>query len=126
MPINTFTYNEDRGNNVKVDLIDLTLDRDGMGYYLSPRYRVETERSVREIYIPKARLKLNYHKVTVDLNTFTNNYACDLIPGGLELYADSEGHVYYDTVIEEKTYELTLEEIEKRLGYKVKIVTKEK
>ena len=124
MPVNTFKYKEDFPNNVKVDLVDLTLGRDGIGYYLSPKYRVETEKNVREIYIPKARLKVNLHCVGLELNTFTNNYNCNLIPGGLELYADSEGHVYYDTVVEEKVYELSLEEIEKRLGYKVKIVSK--
>ena len=125
MPVTTFKYKEDCPNNVKLDLIDLTLNRDGIGYYLSPKYRLETERSVREIYIPKARLKVNFHHLAVDLDAFTNTYRCNLIPGGLDLYADPDGHMYYDTVVEEKVYELSLEEIEKRLGYKVKIVTKE-
>lgn len=125
MPINTFTYKESYKDNVKLDLIELTLGQDGLGYYLSPRYRLETEKSIREIYIPKARLNVNCHDLVVDLNTFTNNYRCNLIPGGLELYADAEGHAYYDTVIKEKTYDMTLEEIEKKLGYKVRIITKE-
>lgn len=126
MPINTFTYKEDCTNNIKVDLVDITLNKDGMGYYLSPRYRVENDNCIREIYIPKARLKTSWHKVTVDLDTFRNNYMCNLGFGNLDLYTDDNGHMYYETIIEEKIHDMSLEEIEKKLGYKVRIIAKEK
>lgn len=125
MPINTFKYVEHYPNNIRVDLIDVSLNKDGMGYYLSPRYRVENDTCVKEIYIPKARLKINFHQVGVDLDTFKNNYMCNLGFGNLELYADDDGHVYYEIIKEEKIHDMTLEEIEKRLGYKVRIITKE-
>lgn len=40
-------------------------------------------------------------------------------------YKIEMGHMYYETLIEEKTHDMTLEEIEKKLGYKVRIITKE-
>ena len=125
MPINTFTYKEDCPNNIRVDLVDIALNKDGIGYYLSPRYRVENDNCIKEIYIPKARLKTSWDKVTVELDTFRNNYMCNLGFGNLDLYADDAGHMYYETLIEEKTHDMTLEEIEKKLGYKVRIITKE-
>jgi hypothetical protein len=41
------------------------------------------------------------------------------------VYEDPRNKIFYtETVIEEKTHEMTLDEIEEKLGYKVKIVSK--
>lgn len=125
MPINTFTIREWAPDGIEVDLIELTLAKDGLGYYLSPRYRVETSRDIKEIYIPKARLRIDGHQIMVEHDSRINNYITDLGFGKMNLYADDKGHVYYETIVEEKTKEMTLEEIEEQLGHKVKIITKE-
>ena len=44
--------------------------------------------------------------------------------GPARLDVDADGHAYYERVIKTKTKEMTLEEIEKELGHKVKIVNK--
>lgn len=123
--INTFHYKEDIPNGIRVDLVDLTLGKDGIGYYLSPKYRVETDRDVREIYIPKARINVKHHEIRVDHDPRSNNPVCDFGLGKLQMYVDDWGFVYRESVIEEKTKEMTLEEIEKKLGHKVKIVSRE-
>ena len=42
----------------------------------------------------------------------------------MEIYPNKNGDYFTLTVVKEKTYEMTMEEIEKKLGYKVKIVSK--
>ena len=124
MAVNIFDFVEHYPDGIKVDLIDLELGKDGMGYYLSPKYRVETTRDVKEIYIPKARLRINLHQVRIEIDPTCNDYVANLGIGKMRLYADKDGHVYYETIIEEKTVEMTMEDIEKKLGHKIKIVSK--
>lgn len=127
------TYNQNAKFNV--DLISLTLGRDSRGYYMHARYRVEDTRSVREVDIPKIRLNIDEHCVVIDGDrdkfgprdslglprVFAN---IGLGWCGLE-YGDESNKVYFtETIIEEKTKEMTLEEIERELGHKVKIVNK--
>lgn len=123
--INTFHFKEDIPNGIKVDLIDLTLGKDGIGYYLSPKYIIETDRDVREFYIPKARINVKPHECRMEWNLRANNPVCDFGLGELMLYADDKGFLYHEQLVEEKTKEMTLEEIEKKLGHKVKIVSRE-
>ena len=42
----------------------------------------------------------------------------------MEIYPNNNGDYFTLTVVKEKIYEMTMEEIEKKLGYKVKIVSK--
>lgn len=108
------SWQADYKNNIRVDLIDLTLAKDELGYYLSPRYRVETSNDIREIYIPKARLNIDRHMFNIVDDS-----------GECLMYCDINGVRYYDTLIETKTKEMSLEEIEEKLGHKVKIISKE-
>jgi hypothetical protein len=109
-----------------VDLIGLDLGEDGLGYYLSPRYKVEKDHEFLEVYIPKARLNLNRHRLEIYHDAKSNNPACNIGLGTMVLYADDDGFTYYEAITEHKPKEMTLEEIEKKLGHKVKIVSKEK
>ena len=54
------------------------------------------------------------HKTSVDLG----------LGKDLTILPNKDGHYYTLTVVEQKVYEMTVEEIEKKLGHKVKIVTK--
>ena len=42
----------------------------------------------------------------------------------MEIHPNKNGEYFTLTVVKEKIYEMTMEEIEKKLGYKVKIVSK--
>lgn len=119
----------DKVNMNKVKLTYLALNEDVCGYYLSARYRVEDEHSIRELDIPKIRLQIIPETVRIRqegdgpyINTSVNlgfGYC------RLDAVENDLGKVYFtETVIEEKPHEMTLDEIEKKLGYKVKIVNK--
>ena len=47
-------------------------------------------------------------------------------PISFDILADSKGNLFTVELVKEKTYEMTIEEIEKKLGHKVKIVSKSK
>mgnify|MGYP003292955981 CR=1 FL=1 len=109
-------------------LTDIEFHTDSKGYYVSVKYRVESDRDIREIDIPKIRLPINPNLLR--LRTFGQySHQCEANIGFGYLpceYVKRDGHDIYftETVIEEKTHEMTLDEIEKELGYKVKIVNK--
>lgn len=97
-------------------------------YYLSAVFDQEDETGFYEISVPKIDLEINasecyikedktyifsqpFHTVTVDF-------------GGIELNARpswEDKSFYNKKLISEKRREMTLEEIEKELGYKIKI-----
>lgn len=115
-------------------------------WYISMIVERETDKEVVGINIPKVKLV----GVNDDLGIFTE-YAGDKKQGvrlrfggshcsyNHNTYDCEEGDLVFDTgikapkiiksyysetVIKEKTHEMTLEEIEKKLGYKVKIISK--
>lgn len=108
-------------NDVKLN--SLILHKSSVGYYLHAKYTVEDEHSIREIDIPKIHLRVDPHYVTIkyeDDRAFADigfGYV-PLIPTGRDC------HYFTETILEEKTKEMTLEEIEKKLGHKVKIISK--
>lgn len=107
-----------------VQLTDLTLSHDERTgtYYLSARYRYEDDSGIEDIYIPKILLPIDKHRVTLEKSIHMSFPVCDIGLGPLNLMEDSDGFYMRSKVIEEKVHEVTLDEIEKRLGYKVKIV----
>lgn len=124
------TYDEvsySKYNCTEVKLIDLSLNTDAIGYYLSAKYRVEDYNSVRELDISKIRFRVC--EDTVQIRRTGELYPqvqINLGLGFMPVVRDgSDNEVYFtETVLEEKTHEMTLDEIEKKLGYKVKIVNK--
>lgn len=111
----------------KVNLTDLRLEHDSFGYYLSAKYRIEDKDSIRELDIPKIRLRTTPKRVVIrsqDMDVWARPEA-DIGFGFCELSntGTREAIYYTETILEEKTHEMTLDEIEKKLGYKVKIVT---
>lgn len=114
-------------NNYEVKKCEL-VEENGQ-FYLSITCLCENERQIREITIPRVTLPLNRHtpmEVTWE-NSYARNWPYENVSLHLEEHKfklKSVGGKYLtETVILEKTQELTLEEIEKRLGYKVKIVS---
>lgn len=109
--------------------------------FLSIRYLIEDDTSVKEFHLPKVRLPIEYADLNHEYNQLGSNTRYDtvnLVLPGKELEVqtgDATFHVdgriekykevkYACKVIEEKTKDMTIEEIEKKLGHKIKIVNK--
>lgn len=113
----------------KVTLQDVKLVKNYRGYCLDMTYRVETDTEVREINLPCVYLPITFDKVTIDHvwdEYYSDNFV-DVGFGKIKTFnsdGDDKGVRYTIKVIKEKTKEMTLAEIEKKLGHKVKIVSK--
>lgn len=111
-------------------------------YYLQLVYEVETDTEVREIIIPKVDLGLNSNSLPgLEINHFgvgTINEACIHLRHGetLPLHrtsvtctdkngdtVETQNAAWVEIVKREKPKKMTVEEIEKKLGYKVEIVS---
>lgn len=133
MSYQTVCYNAyNLGNAKEVKLTKFTLEKDDRGYYLAATYRVEDEHAIREIDIPKIRLGLDAKRVSI--RSEHDPYACHRVSYAnlgfgelpLDFAVNKDGHAYLYTekILEEKYTEMTLDEIEKKLGHKIKIVNK--
>ena len=113
----------------EIDLVSVKLYKDPVwGYCLNVTYRIETPEEIREVNIPKMRLNITPNWFTISTKT-DGMYGChhsafaDIGFGAQELLY--KGNYYYtEKVVKTKTKEMTLDEIEKKLGHKVKIVNK--
>lgn len=107
--------------------------------FLSIRYLVEDDTSVKEFHFPKVRFPIEYADLNHDYGLLSSTTRYDavnlLLPteelevqtgnatfnvdGRIETYKEVK---YACKVVSEKTKEMTIEEIEKKLGHKIKIV----
>ena len=124
-------YGGSHGNADDVKLTDLTFNLDKNDIILSAKFKIEDKHSIRELDIPKIRLRINpdrvYFRSETDPYTNTAEMWIDLGFGTVPVeYTEVDGLkvMYTEKVLEEKYTELTIDEIEKKLGYKVKIVSK--
>ena len=117
----------------KFELKDIQLYEEDGQYYLRLKYLHEDDHKVEEIEIPKARLPFN-KKVKPDLSysSFTHLEEAYISTGynnSLELKpmeTSEANHVFWTgKVLKYKPKEMTISEIEKKLGYKIKIVAED-
>lgn len=102
------------------------------GYpYIKAVYEVETEHKVLEITFNKIEFPLQPdHMPFIDRESIGSscypNRCCNCIevPDKLRLFNNDEGVCIQKNIIKNKVCEMTLEEIEKKLGYSVKIISK--
>lgn len=109
-------------------LKDLQLYKEDNKYYLSAVFEQEDETGFYEISVPKILLPIAPN-CSVDVDTCTtifgvlyNYVAVDF--GVVRLYAepfDNKKNFYTKKLISEKAHEMTLEEIERELGYRIKL-----
>ena len=96
---------------------------------------IEAENEYRkvEITIPRIDLLLNTSRIPTINHAYIQNSACsgrfndytiDIFGSTLPLRRDERGNVYYEKVIEEYPQKMTIEELEKKLGYKIELVSK--
>lgn len=128
--------------NEKLENVDVYKEDDI--WYMHLTYTCEDELGIYEYHIPKVRLSVPYYvplvkenvaNLTIGFNVVASRYI--ISPSELEVYEvpefkfkDMNGvehsckNVYAVSVtLEEKIHEMTLEEIEKKLGFKVKVVS---
>ena len=120
----------------RLEKLALHHDKKTNKYYLSAVYYAEDDKGKYKIEIPNIKLNVrtdrlpNISEFLVDHHYIappTYVQEIDLGFGSLRLGICQggafKGSTYIMTTLEEKTQELTLEEIEKKLGYKIKIVS---
>jgi hypothetical protein len=118
-------------------LTNLKLHKDGDEYYLEAKYDTECEKEKGILHIPKIPLRIAdvprvdvYEECNHDFIFYgygRRTCEVDLGFGNIMLKGNGKNEPWFTyQVTEEKVEELTLEEIEQKLGYKVKIVSSEK
>ena len=119
------------------ELKDIQLFEEGGQYYLKLKYTVEDDARITEVEIPKAKIPFNKYGEPVFNScavlggrgvdrmaecTLSTGYNCEMeLCSGETTEAN---HVFYTVkTISEKRKEMTISEIEKKLGHKIKIVS---
>lgn len=110
----------------KIDIKDAKIDYVNDNYYLNLTYLCEDERGVYERNYPRIHIPIPKHGLPFVDKTF--EYGC--VPRAtmrlgseeFDLHADENGNIITETIIKPKIHELSISDIEKKLGYKIKIV----
>lgn len=111
-------------------LTKLELYSENDEYYLRAEYEVIYTHRKTKITIPKIRLPLFNNpliiKGVVNLDSMYTKptHEINIGFGELEMCDDHKGNFMYEEVLEEYVQKMTIDEIEKKLGYKVEIVSK--
>lgn len=113
-------------NNLKLKNLQLYKENDK--YYLAALFGQEDKKGFYELSVPKILLPIAPNcSVDVDIGTtiFGVPYNTVTVDFGIvRLYAepfDNERNFYTKKLISRKAHEMTLEEIERELGYKIKL-----
>lgn len=93
-------------------------------YYLKAIYERTTKYGKERITIPKIHLGVDPHSVIINHGSYFNREAAVNIGFGNLPILEKDGVVYTVNVLEEYAQKMTLEDIEKKLGHKVEIVSK--
>lgn len=113
-------------NDCKLILAEIRGDVDS-GFYMKLVYTYTDKLGKHELTFPNVELPFDQMSLP-DITCLSKNDVF-LIPGKrmrlLEgfVYWSNEMHYFFDRITEPKVHRMTLEEIEKELGYKVEIVT---
>lgn len=130
------TMNEEKEKTMNdVKLASVKLKKDERGYYLRLKYIQDTDDAISEVIIPKYRLKIWEDRICINHPTGYRVHEApdanigfgywELDKGWTEHIDDKE--VYYSVkTLKEKVHKMTVADIEKKLGYKIEIVSEEK
>ena len=112
----------------KYELKDLQLYKEDGAYYLSATYHHENEKGIYDVIIPKIHLLIRKEPIIkIPLQRYGRYEevsTIDLGFGDCTICKDADGIMYMEKLIEEKMHDMTLDEIEKKLGFKVRVVNK--
>lgn len=113
-------------------LVKAELRKIDSSYYMSLVYQYDAEDGVHQVKFPKIRVPIPEQIPRVSMERgFSNNGAFEMIwitgmPGKWiveEVPYKGRETTYIDELIEPAIHEMTVEEIEKTLGYKIKVVS---
>ena len=103
-------------------------------YFLRMDFKYENDHGFYRGHVDK--IKFDLHLNRVEYTDFGNNKSAIakiyipsagyINPINFDIFPDSNGHFLTIDCIEEKVQEMTVEEIEKKLGHKIKIISKSK
>lgn len=105
-------------------LKSLTLIKENDRYYLSAVYLVEDDNGTWELSYPRIELTINKNFAPL-LSADCDEIVINLGFGNLPLREIRENTYAEKKLIEEKIHDMTVSEIEKALGYKVRIIEEE-
>jgi hypothetical protein len=111
-------------NNDEIELKHLEMYKEKDTYYLKAVYEHTTKYRKERLIIPKIILPVNPKNVIINHATCYNHEANVNIGFGNLPILEKDGFSYIVKILEEYPQKMTLEEIEKKLGYKVEIVSK--
>ena len=94
-------------------------EEDGM-HFAHIVYRYEDEKGLWELTVPKLRIPLELDSFKI--KTDTAGGPIDIDFGKWRMYPVDEDIYAKNVLIEEKIHNMTVEEIEEKLGYRVRIV----
>lgn len=109
-------------------LKSLTLIRENDQYYLSAVYRVEDDNGTWELSYPRIELAINKNfapLLSSEYGADFNEIVIDLGFGNLPLKEIRKNTYVERKLIKEKVHDMTVAEIEKALGYKIRIIGEE-
>ena len=114
------------------ELKDIKLVHEITEWYLDLTYEYEDKKGIYEIHIPRVILPISDNMMPfIDINRSRYHDPCiqmgvyKLPLAEAETKHGVEGkYPYTIKTLNEKCQEMTLEEVEKKLGYKIKLVTK--
>ena len=113
-------------NDCKLILATIHGDYDS-GFYMKLVYTYTDELGKHELTFPKVELPFKQTGLP-DIIHLSEDSAFLIPDKGMRLlkgfvYWSNEMHCFFDRITEPKVHRMTIEEIEKELGYKVEIVT---
>lgn len=118
--------------NIELKKFDVHEDKDNEKLYLSLIYKAENNLGVFEITIPKVLLDISTKHIPRLISRSSSGYVFSkpenvLSTGKMVYFLDNDKNNSYMNIkqISKKIHEMTLSEIEKKLGYKIKIVNDE-
>lgn len=109
------------------ELEEATLYKEDVNYYFRLVYLFEDKNELARITFPKVEAGIPTSTLRFNM-PFMEIMGLSFITvrdNEHAVYADKNGNAVYYDVLETKVQEMTLEEVEKELGHKVKIISKE-
>lgn len=108
----------------KLDHVELFEDERGE-YFLRLEYLGEDETEYYRMIFPKVALNLPKQGITMERRCIEGYVFLMFGETEHQCFPDEKGNYFYREIVKFKTIDLTLEEIEKKLGHKVRIISEE-
>lgn len=104
-------------------------DEKSNDWFLKLEYRCEDESEIYKVIYPKVLIGLPNRPHLMQYLGWYPECEIQILPSssenGFSVLPDKAGNFLYRETIFKKTHDMTLEEIEKKLGYSVRIISKE-